>query len=450
MPLTTALMRTVQSAAHTRRIGTQFRTINLLVAFAGFLIVCGNFNSAAWGQSHSDAEPPPQGALVIAGGGLRYDNTEVWSRFVRLAGDYARDTGAADATRPRIAVFPTASYYPLQSGGRIVAALEKYGADAFVVPVAIKNSPIDVSEAVRDPQIVAQVKAAHGVFFSGGQQARIIQALRTADGESSPVLEAIWHVFRNGGVVGGSSAGAAAMSRVMCRAVESQLAILDKGVTPGKETAEGLGFLDQDWFVDQHFLIRGRFARALAVTQHHGVNHGLGIDENTAVVVKQGETEVVGYRGAIFLDLSRAENEPKTAGFNVKNVRLSYLDRGDRLNMQTLELTPSREKQAEPVIDPNSQSFAPESDEPIFTTDILGNSTLLDVMRRLMNNREPHAIGLAFDGSAARRGSVPGFEFRLYRDKDTRAWPPGAGEDFTISNVHLDVRRVEVAGLQYK
>ena len=103
---------------------------------------------------------------------------------------------------------------------------------------------------------------------------------------------------------------------------------------------------------------------------------------------------------------------------------MSYLDRGDRLNMQTLELTPSHEKQAEPVIDPNSQSFEPENDEPIFTTDILGNSTLLDVMRRLMNNREPHAIGLAFDGSAARRGSVPGFEFRLYRDKDTRAWPP--------------------------
>ena len=189
--------------------------------------------------------------------------------------------------------------------------LDKFGADAFVVPVAIKNSAIDVREAVRDPKIVAQIKSSHGVFFSGGQQARIMQALRTANGERSPVLEAIWHVFRNGGVVGGSSAGAAAMSRVMCRAVESQLAILDKGVTPGKETAEGLGFLDQDWFVDQHFLIRGRFARALAVTQHHGLNHGLGIDENTAVVVKHGETEVVGYRGCHMPDLSRPNKTRK-------------------------------------------------------------------------------------------------------------------------------------------
>src|SRR5262249_52108899 len=171
--------------------------------------------------------------------------------------------------------------------------------------------------------------------------------------------------------------------------------------------------------------------------------------ENTALVVQNGETEVIGYRGAIFLDLSGAAQDSKTAGFNVKNVRVSYLDRGDRLNMQTLELIPSREKQAEPVIDPGSPDFEPDSAEPIFTTDILGNTTLLDVMRRLMHNREPQAIGLAFDGSAASNGSVPGFEFRLYRDKDTRAWPPGGGEDFTISNVHLDVRRVQVKGLQY-
>ena len=77
--------------------------------------------------------------------------------------------------------------------------------------------------------------------------------------------------------------------------------------------------------------------------------------------------------------------------------------------METLVLTPSHEKQAEPVIDPNSPAFEPDNDEPIFTTDILGNSTLLDVMRRLMNNRQSQATGLAFDGSAAGRGPVPAY-----------------------------------------
>jgi cyanophycinase len=307
-----------------------------------------------------------------------------------------------------------------------------------------------VREAVRDPKIVVQIKSAHGVFFSGGQQARIIDALCTADGGKTPALEAIWHIYREGGVVGGSSAGTAAMSRIMCRAVESQLTILEKGVTPGKETAEGLGFLDQNWFVDQHFIIRARFARALAVTQHHGLRHGLGVDENTALLVQHGEAEIIGYRGAIFLDLSEARHDAKTESFNVKNARVSYLDRGDHLDMATLVLTPSHEKQAEPVIDPNSSAFEPDNDETIFTTDILGNSTLLDVMRRMMNNRQSQATGLAFDGSEAGHGPVPAFEFRLYRDKDTRAWPPGAGEDYTIANVHLDVRRVELERLLYK
>jgi cyanophycinase len=240
------------------------------------------------------------------------------------------------------------------------------------------------------------------------------------------------------------------MSRIMCRAVESQLGVLEKGVTTGKETADGLGFLDQNWFVDQHFIIRARFARALAVTRHHGLRHGLGVDENTAILVRHGEAEVIGYRGAIFLDLSEASHDSSLPGFNVKNARVSYLDRGDRLDMQTLVVTPAPEKQAEPVIDPTSPSFDPDNDEPIFTADILGNSTLLDVMRRLMNNRQSEATGLAFDGSKAGIGPVSGFEFRLYRDHDTRAWPPGTGEDFTIANVHLDVRRVELSRLVYK
>jgi cyanophycinase len=413
-------------------------------------IPCTNSGPTSLGSPRTDRDQAPKGALIMAGGGLRFDNADVWSKFVELAADYARESGEPDGTRPRIAVFPTAAFYPQQSGDRIVAALQKYGAAAFVVPIAIKNHPIDVREAVADPRIVSQIRSAHGVFFSGGQQARITDALCAADGRKTPALEAIWHVYNAGGVVGGSSAGTAVMSRIMCRAVDSQLAVLEKGVTPGRETTEGLGFLDRNWFVDQHFIVRARFARALAVTQYHGLRHGLGVDENTALLVRHGDVEIIGYRGAIFLDLSEARHDPQCEGFNVTNARLSYLDRGDRLNMETLVLTPSNEKQAEPVIDPNSPTFEPENDEPIFTTDILGNSTVLDVMRQLMNNRRSHATGLAFDGSAAERGPVPAFEFRLYREKDTRAWPPGAGEDFTIANVHLDVRRVEIERLSYR
>jgi cyanophycinase len=401
-------------------------------------------------ETSASSQTVPRGALLMAGGGLRYDNSEIWSRFIQQARKYAIEQGEPADTAPRVAVMPTASFTPEQSGGRIAEALKKFGADPFVVPIAIKNASQDARVAVRDPAIVKQIQSAHGIFFSGGQQARITEALVNSDGTPTPALEAIWRVYEQGGIIGGTSAGTAIMSRIMCRAVDSQLELLKRGVTEGKETTAGLGFLDPNWFVDQHFIIRARFARALAVIKHHGLRHGLGIDENTAVLVQKGQTEIIGYRGAIFLDLSEAEFDAENPSFNVRNARVSYLDRGDRLNMQTLVLTPSHEKLAEKMIDPSSPSFEPDNHEPIFTPDILGNSTLLDTMRRLMNSSQPHAMGLAFDSVAAAKGPVPAFEFRFYRGDDTRAWPPGAGEDYTIANVHLDVRRVEVESLVYR
>ena len=392
----------------------------------------------------------PRGALLIAGGGVRNDNEEVWKRLIQLASTYAQQQGEPANQPPRIAVFPTAAWDPKSIGERAAASLRLHGADAFVVPIALLNSPIDPMVAVRDPGILRQIQNAHGVYFTGGQQARIVQVLMTADQQQTPALKAIWDLYDAGGVVAGSSAGAAVMSQVMCREMGRQLNVLEQGITSGKETSHDLGFLPSDWFVDQHFLIRGRLARALVVSRHHQLPHGLGIDENTALVVRQNETEVIGYKGAIWFDLSQASSQADEPGFNIRNVRLSYLDRGDRLHMRTLELTPAPEKRAEPVIDPNSPQFDPTNDEPIFSTEILGNTTFLDLMRRLMNNRNDHAIGLAFDAQAARKGPVPAYEFRLYRDRDTRAWPPGVLEDYTISNVHLDVRRVEFAGISYR
>jgi cyanophycinase len=387
---------------------------------------------------------------LIAGGGVRNDNHEVWSRLIYLASQYAQQRGEPADQPPRIAVLPTAAWDPKSMGERAAASLRGHGADAFVVPIALLNSPIDHAVAVRDPEILRQIRDAHGIYFTGGQQSRIVQVLLTAEQQQTPALKAIWEVYESGGVIAGSSAGAAVMSQVMCREMGRQLNVLENGITHGKETSQGLGFLPSDWFVDQHFLIRGRLARALVVSRHHQLPHGLGIDENTALVVRQNETEVIGYKGAIWFDLTQANSEATEPGFNIRNVRLSYLDRGDRLNMQTLELTPAPEKRAEPMIDPTSPQFEPGNDEPIFSTEILGNTTFLDLMRRLMNNRNDHAIGLAFDAQAARKGPVPAYEFRLYRDKDTRAWPPGVLEDYTISNVHLDVRRVEFAGISYR
>ncbi|HEV3137009.1 MAG TPA: cyanophycinase, partial [Pirellulales bacterium] len=349
------------------------------------------------------AEADKHGSLVIVGGALRYAQTDVWKAIVELAGG----SGA------KIAVFPTASSDPLKNGSRSVNALNEAGADAFLLPLWFERSdrdatPVDIQQAVADPKLIEQVKAARGVYFIGGSQARITSALGSSASVRTPMLEAIWDVYRRGGVVAGSSAGAAVMSRMMFREPPGVLKSLEDGLSLGKDLSPGLGFLDSGWFVDQHCLVRGRFARDLVAMQTMSVTHGVGIDENTAVVVREGRSmRVIGYKGAIVMDLSQATTDPMIQRFNLKNARLTYLDRGDALDLQTLELTPSAEKKADQFIDPSSPGFRPARDATLFAIDILGNLALPDLLGKLIDNKRPEAIGLAFDGAQARQGPTP-------------------------------------------
>jgi cyanophycinase len=383
------------------------------------------------------------GTLVIIGGALRLTQTDVWGRIVELAGG----SGA------RIAVIPVASAEPMKHGPRSVAALRAAGADAFLVPLTAAADDADAQKVANDAKVVDQVKAARGVYFIGGSQERITRALVSSTGDRTPLLNAIWDVYRRGGVVAGSSAGAAIMSHTMFRDAPSVLATLKDGVQVGKELAPGLGFLDGDWFVDQHFLTRGRFSRTLVAMLTLGLKFGVGVDDNTAVVVRGGrEMSVVGHHGVIVLDLSQAHVDPSDMRFNVQNAKLSYLAHGDALDLRNLQLTPSAAKQADQKIDPNAADFHPARDRLIYMSDILGNNAVADVLGRLIDNKQPQALGLAFDTAEAVRGSTRGFEFRFYRGTDSKGWYANIDgiSGYTVSNIHLDVRAVEIAGPLYK
>lgn len=397
--------------------------------------------NAAAGQANPD-DAPAHGSLVIIGGSERFDHREYWEQIVELAG----------GPGSRIAVFPTASGDPVKKGGWVISALNKAGADAFLVPVAWRKIPVAPQQAVADPELVEQVREATGVFLIGGEQDRIVKALYTPEGQNTPMLDAIWDVYRSGGVIAGTSAGAAVMSRIMYRNADSVLDTLLRGVQFGKEIDRGLGFLDSEWFVDQHLLVRGRFARTLVAMHDQGFKYGIGVDENSAVIVRNGkDVQVIGYKGALVLDLSRAEHDPNLGRFNLKNVRLTYLDRGDRYDLKTREVTPSDEKLEDEKIDPKSPDFRPYLDRPLFFNDILGNTTVADLMGKLMDSIHSEAIGLAFDGTEARKHSVDGFEFKFIRDDDSVAWYTEAygGDDYTVLNIRLDIRPIRITGPLY-
>lgn len=404
---------------------------------------------------------PALGTLVIAGGALRFDNDEIWNRIVRNAADYAKRSAATAVAavrpastvdrRPRIAVIAAASSDPQWAGQRIITALEKYGAAGFLVPIsgpAANDKRPSGEQSSLDDNWAAEVERAHGVFFTGGTQAKLLAALRAADGQPTAVLRAIGRLHAQGGVIGGTSAGAAVMSRIMCREARDLVKVLRDGVSKGKEVEDGLGFLDKKWFVDQHFLTRGRIARALVIMQQFDVRFGLGVDEETALVVRGSDAEVIGRRGAMLIDLSQAKRDRGQPGFNLSDARISYLDGGDHVDLETREVSLGAHKLSEKPIDPQAPSFKPATNEPIVANDILANTAIFDVMKRMMENRRPDAIGMAFDGHAAQTGPTEGFEFRLSRVPGTLAWATmNAGvEDWTITGMRLDVRPVTIKG----
>ena len=188
---------------------------------------------------------------------------------------------------------------------------------------------------------------------------------------------------------------------------------------------------------DDCFCCCSHVVKAPIVTVMHsqGVPFGIGVDENTALVVKNGvEASVIGYKGVLIMDISQAIHDPKAEGFNLKNVKLSYLDRGDSINLRTREVTPADEKVDDIKLDPNSDSFDPYFDHRMFYTDILGNCAVADLLGRLIDNKEGEAIGLAFSGLDARHQPSDGYEFKFYRGPDSKGWytEDFGGEDYTV------------------
>ena len=200
------------------------------------------------------------GNLVIAGGGGL--PASITNSFIELAG----------GDQSKIVVIPTASQRADQPDrGETQRLWRERGAGA-VVRLHTRSR-----EEADEDTFVAPLRTATGVWFSGGSQSRITEVYL-----GTRVQTELNALLQRGGVIGGSSAGAAVMSKVMI-----------SGGNPVAKTSAGLGFLP-DAVVDQHFLRRNRANRLLGVLHQHPGLLGIGIDEATALVCSGDELRVVG------------------------------------------------------------------------------------------------------------------------------------------------------------
>lgn len=382
------------------------------------------------------------GIAVPIGGALKPDNHAVWSRLVELAGG----RGA------RYVVLATASEDPAKSAATIVSALNAHGAraEALVVPVRAQDG---TAPATNDPILLAKVAASRGVYFSGGAQARIVDTLIETDGSPTPMLAAIRSLFARGGVVAGSSAGAAVMSSTMFRDPPDNLTILQEGLKAGHDMGRGLGFVGDRLFVDQHFIRRGRLGRMLPLMQQAGYRLGLGVEENSAAVVRGNEVEIIGARGALFADLSDAAHDAAAGAFNIRAARISLLETGDRIDLATRRITPAGWKLAGKKLDPHAPGYQPYFTSDRFYADVLGEGEIAGLMTHLIDGRQQALRGLAFRPPAAER-AIGGlaFEFRFYKGPDSVGYfLSRRGEDaYTVLNILLDVKPVQLADPLYR
>jgi cyanophycinase len=384
---------------------------------------------AAWTVSAAAA-----GTTVAVGGALRDDNTAVWGRIVELAG----------GSSTRFAVFATASEAPEATAARIVANLQRHGAVAEALPVAPALPGIDLAAAVRDARWIAAVERASGVFFSGGEQARIVDTLQPG-GRSTPLLDAVRALLARGGVVAGTSSGAAVMSELMFRDAPDVLAAMKQPLRDGIEVGRGLGFMPAGLVVDQHFTRRGRIGRLLPLLHSRGISLGIGVEEDSAVVVRGSAVDVIGSRGAIVADLSDARHDPALGAFNLRGVRLHWLESGDHFDLAKRTVRPGKTEAQKR--DPSAPGFKGYFTGTPFYADMLGDNTLVLAMQRLVDSNSQEVFGLSFSARPAPGGVQAdlGFEWRLYKAADTLGWTVKAGDDGSVANLRLDVQPVRLA-----
>jgi cyanophycinase len=233
------------------------------------LVVCGTFAAA-----------PVRGHLILIGGGEK--PPEAMRKFVELAG----------GPQALIVAIPTASKEPDTGSYYVKLFREEYGCgNVTALEIASK------ADAMR-PDYAELAGRATGIFFGGGDQIRITNALL-----DTPVGRAIADASARGAVIGGTSAGTACQSDPMITGEGDFKVIRANSV----ELWHGLGFF-RGVVVDQHFIARQRSNRLVSVILEHPDLLGVGVDEDTAVWVRpDGTFQVMGKSCVMVLDAKGAE-----------------------------------------------------------------------------------------------------------------------------------------------
>jgi cyanophycinase len=250
------------------------------------------------------------------GGGIRDDNEQLYKALLER-----KDTN-------RIVVVPYSAGNADEGARLMIERFRKHRPDADYVVM-----PDSMKDAESKRLAAEMVGHADLVFFTGGDQSRLVPRF-IEDGRPTSVLGNLREgMSKFATPVGGTSAGCAALSDPMFTGGGSESALADLPATDGEEShpeqrgvrlGRGLGLVDHV-ILDSHFLSRGRVGRMIAALEKSGKRFGVGVADNRAVRIKGSTYTAIGDAAALVVDV----RELKREGLSRRGVRISLLADGD-------------------------------------------------------------------------------------------------------------------------
>jgi cyanophycinase len=330
-------------------VSGKFKTCISLAMMIILIILCGFINNGDIAAKRSEEV---KGKLLIVGGALEPGNKEVYEKFINMAGGRKNSF---------IGIISTASSDPIEAAADFKNELVKIygvpGQNVKFIPIYYDEVNAGLKSNVNEEECIKIIEHCTGIWFTGGDQRRIVSSLYKKDRSYTKMLNEIHKIHKRGAVIGGTSAGAAIMGSTMITGGDNKSALTNPEIWNFNDLShedsstlsigQGLGLFAYG-IVDQHFSERDRLGRLIAVcskVDDGGI--GFGIDENTAIVVNEnsGIIEAIGEGGVIIVNTKAAAVEPNNKKLNIKNVRVSYLASGGVYNAKSNKMLISGKKE---------------------------------------------------------------------------------------------------------
>ena len=275
-----------------------------------------------------------KGTLIPIGGNEDKGSDEEISEFVKdgILSQVLKESGGENSN---FLVIPTASMIPKQVGKNYKKALKKLGCTNINIKNISKRSQCD-KKSIQQLFIDADC-----IFFTGGDQSRIVDIIG-----GTAVHDIIFDRLRNENIVlSGTSAGAMSMSKEMIMG-GSSIECLVKGSV---KMREGMNYIP-DMIIDSHFVNRGRFGRLAEAVARFPELIGIGLAEDTGLIIKNNQFKVIGSGMVIVFDPSGLTHNnyevlDKDLPMSMTNLTTHILADGDYFHMhnRTIKVYPLEE-----------------------------------------------------------------------------------------------------------